>query len=65
MGEGRAGHEPWMPGMRPGSVLVDPSGHLDESAQSGARRDAEHLRGTRGIQVEEQPQCDDLPLPFG
>jgi len=29
-----------------------------------ARCDAEHLRRARGVQVEEQPQRDDLPLPF-
>ena len=30
-----------------------------------AWRDAEHLRGAGGIQIEEQPQGDDLPLPAG
>ena len=29
----------------------------------GARRDAEHLRGPADVQVEEQPQRDNLPLP--
>jgi len=26
------------------------------------RRDAEHLRGLRGIQIQEDAQCDDLEL---
>ena len=30
-----------------------------------ARRDAEHLGGAGSIQVQEQPQGDDLPLPAG
>jgi hypothetical protein len=31
-------------------------------AHDCARRDTEHLRGPRGIQIEEQPQCDHLLL---